>query len=269
MSSGNIIAFIDGDARANKSWLNNLIKPFEENSPVHIVSGKVNNLNKGSFFSEIIFRSHYKAAIEIRSSKLIGANMAFRKTVFNSVLFFDTFKNYGDETSVALAYFKKYPTHIECYASAAIVFNEHPNQYIDWLLVRYRQGKALSLISKYFKKNSSLFTFFFKFLPKIILLLSIILLLITLAIIQNINGLILLLLIILGLNITRFKYYSAAFSNVKKKMGLIKGVISLGICFTGNILADLGYVLESIVLLFKGKIETNNYESKVLETIES
>ena len=55
-------------------------------------------LNTNSFFADFIFNSHYKCSLDV-GSKLIGANMAFRSSVFESSGgFYTVTRKRGDET---------------------------------------------------------------------------------------------------------------------------------------------------------------------------
>jgi len=95
-SSGDIIAFLDDDAVADKDWLLHLTLPFE-NKNVVAVGGKaiplwMNGSRPAWFPEELdwIIGCTYKG-LPVRGNEIRnvpGCNMAFRKSVFNDVGFF-------------------------------------------------------------------------------------------------------------------------------------------------------------------------------------
>jgi len=99
-STGEIVAFIDDDAMAIETWLENLIPPFED-SKVMAVGGQAIPLwSKGKppfwFPEEFDFiigcTAHKKLILQENSEvrNVTGSNMAFRKEIFQKVGFWET-----------------------------------------------------------------------------------------------------------------------------------------------------------------------------------
>lgn len=94
-ASGNIVAFIDDDACADKDWLKNLIKNYED-SDVWGVGGLINPIWENGrprwFPDELdwIVGCSYKGLPDHKACvrNPIGCNMSFKKTVFDKVGYF-------------------------------------------------------------------------------------------------------------------------------------------------------------------------------------
>lgn len=167
-SRGNIIVFIDDDAFAEKDWLKNILKNFSEKD-IWIVGGKtvpVFEEKRPKWFPEEldwIVGCTYKGMpdykTEIRNP--IGANMAFRREVFEKVGFFETFvgrfgkKLLGsEETELCLRLKNKYPEVKIIYDPAAIVYHKVPKERtrIGYVLKRaYYEGISKAILSNKFK----------------------------------------------------------------------------------------------------------------------
>ena len=151
-SKGEYIVFVDADAVVREGWLENLLKEFKAN--VSIVAGNVENLHSEKTFSNFIYNSHYKCSLEL-GSKIVGANMAFRKKVFESVGgFFYLDESRGDETFLASEYFKKHTEEELGYAKKSIVCNDFPDGLLWWLKEQISGGKSYisiqKIVDKYF-----------------------------------------------------------------------------------------------------------------------
>ena len=158
ISKGLIVAFIDQDAVAHKGWVNEIAKAFDGDDKIGVVGGKIEILNKESWFATFIHWIHYymedKNGDEI--IPIIGTNMAFRKQVFEKVGgFFDHFISRGDEHSFidikALPYFKRNVTR------AAIVYHERPWSFRAWFKERFYNGHEYALvhhISRRYEKSN-------------------------------------------------------------------------------------------------------------------
>ncbi len=113
LSAGEIVAFIDDDAIAEPTWLERLVKPFQ-NKSVAAAGGFVRGRNGISlqWGGEAIGRAGDAEPIEVtetsiqegtpyRAIKTHGTNCAFRKSVLTDLGGFDeTFRFYLDETDV-------------------------------------------------------------------------------------------------------------------------------------------------------------------------
>jgi glycosyltransferase involved in cell wall biosynthesis len=157
LSRGELIVFIDQDATADKKWLSEIIKAFTDEQ-IGVVGGKIKTLNNENRFATFIHWIHYWKENSIGNEfiPIIGANMAFRKEVFDKVGgFFEQFKSRGDENSFinlkVLSYFGKND------APYAIVYHEHPGVLKEWFRERFYNGYEYAGIwyvsHKYNKSN--------------------------------------------------------------------------------------------------------------------
>lgn len=147
MSKGDVVAFIDGDAVANEHWLSEIAKAVDGDDKIGVVGGKIEILNKESWFATFIHWIHYymedKNGNEI--IPVIGTNMAFRKQVFEKVGgFFEQFISRGDEHSFidikVLSYFMQNVTR------SAVVYHERPQSFRTWFNERFYNGHEYALV---------------------------------------------------------------------------------------------------------------------------
>lgn len=115
-AKGKIIGFLDDDVTLDKSYLDNMIKIFNQNEKIKGVSGwylpkikidKFENFIKRLFFIEHFEKNRtrvvsaygatypYKLEKNINSQWLSGFNMFFRKEVFNKIKFDENLKKYA------------------------------------------------------------------------------------------------------------------------------------------------------------------------------
>jgi glycosyltransferase involved in cell wall biosynthesis len=177
LSSGDIVAFIDGDAVAMFNWVEEIYKYFDNIADNAIIGGPIELLNTESDFAKLIYNSFQ--SLDINSNKAIyGTNMAFTKSLFDSdTLFNPVFMSRGDETFVFRKMKIKYgiePIQI----STIIVKHECPESKQAWLKTRYYNGYFSSIIdqllgSKIIKKSivNNLFIMIMLFSLPILLLL--------------------------------------------------------------------------------------------------
>jgi cellulose synthase/poly-beta-1,6-N-acetylglucosamine synthase-like glycosyltransferase len=155
--NGDYIAFVDGDAKAKIDWLSNIDKAVSSSdSDTKVFAGAVNSLNQNSFMSNFIYQSHVKASIDVSTgSKLIGANMVFKRDVLDSVMFLDGMVR-GDETSLLARYKLKNPSCKELYVKDAVVLNDYPDKLGEWVKVAFTEGMMRAVIDREFVKQSHL-----------------------------------------------------------------------------------------------------------------
>ena len=149
-SRGQLVAFIDADAHADPMWVEKIVEPFLDPA-VDVVAGRVSNLNDRERFARFIHKVHFEAALRAsKGSRITGANMAFRKNIFDleGIGFFDYFDRRGDETSMRVRYFGRNPASKEVNAPDAVVLNEHPDRFFSWLCQQSYDG-ALTAIIEY------------------------------------------------------------------------------------------------------------------------
>ena len=95
MANNKIVLFIDADALVDKDILNQYSLGFS-NEYVEIATGKVKNLNLDKKGANFIYSMHNYPSFKLAKNKIIGANMAYRKKIFDNFLFFDFFVSRGD-----------------------------------------------------------------------------------------------------------------------------------------------------------------------------
>lgn len=167
-SSGEIIAFIDDDAYADKDWLKNILKNFGEKD-IWVVGGKlipVFEEKRPFWFPEEldwIVGCTYKGMPDIRNEirNPIGANMAFKREVFEKVGFFETsVGRFGkkllgsEETELCLRLKNKYPNVKIIYDPEVIVYHKVPRERtrIGYVLKRaFFEGISKAILSTRFK----------------------------------------------------------------------------------------------------------------------
>ncbi len=253
---GDFIMFVDADATVKKDWLDGLLVEF--NKSVSIVAGNVKNLCSGSPFSEFIYNSHFKCSLKL-GSKLIGANMAFKKKVFESTGGFHSFvKNRGDETLLAQEYFRNNPTETLGYSKESIVYNAFPNGIMEWLKQQFEGGKSYILIQKFNKKNYVLHLhMFFRianvlFIPHVFIHIFFI----------HSPFILIHILVFIMRNIYRVKYLHCGIQSLYRKKGFIQPIVFLPVAVLGMFSVDFGCVVE--MLSFGTKVDRENAELGVV-----
>lgn len=154
-SKGEIIAFIDGDAVADKNWLAELLKAWEFEPDADAIGGKIEILNPESKTAQFFHSVYYDPSDMIG---IIGANMSFRKkTLLQAGGFGDPFISRGDETFLL---YKIGSDRREAKWPAALVLHERPTSVRQWLKERIANGEMSRLISRILADNKSLCTAF-------------------------------------------------------------------------------------------------------------
>lgn len=267
---GNIIAFVDADARIEKDWMKNIVEPFNTDASISIVAGRVENLNDHSWFARFIYRAHFSAGVLARSNSkiggLTGANMAFRKEVFNVTGgFFDEFTSYGDETSVAVNYLENQPDAVIATAQEAIVFNEHPETLYSWLRQRFFQGRMLFLINMHVAKSSVAKTLLksgVKFVSLLCLVAVLSYPMINLSVEITMASAAVFLLTVFA----RYRYLWNAYREVSSSFSPWAGFVGVATCIVGNIFGDAGFVREALMALTGRKVALGNSVSNIIES---
>ena len=242
VSNGEIIAFMDGDAHADKYWLENIYKSFNQKD-VSVVSGRVKNYNPNSkFFSELIYLNHFKPSVDTSKSKVTGTNMAYRNKVFNENLYFlKTFSARGDETYLVSKYFIENPSKKEYFNENSVVFNKHPENLIEWLRQQFIEGVSGEKINKILKnKKRNILNIFARiasvsFIPHFLYFFFfpadfyILLFHFSLFFLRNYY---------------KKSYMLSGFNNVKKKFGTHFGCLGFFISILGTLISDIGNLVE-------------------------
>ena len=184
-ASGNIVAFVDDDVLFDKSWLNELLKVFNDNQEISCAGG--NSIPKfdtdqPGWITEDVF-SVYGATGSGDHDKLMnfpehpyGLNMAFRKTVFAQVGDFNikfgqnkkNFLIYNDEREI---FYRISQAGLKVlYASKAVLYHRIPKDRTskNYLLKRYYWQGISDVVFWQLNKPRSKFILFLKTLRSLI-----------------------------------------------------------------------------------------------------
>jgi len=167
-SKGDIIAFIDDDAWADKYWLERMVENYSDNN-VYGVGGKIipvfENRRPKWLPQELdwIVGCTYKGMPEVKSEirNPIGANMSFKREAFEIAgLFKEEVGRYGkkllsgEEAEFAMRLKKIKPDAKIIYDPSAIVYHKVPKSKtkIRYALKRaYYEGYSKAILSKEYK----------------------------------------------------------------------------------------------------------------------
>jgi glycosyltransferase involved in cell wall biosynthesis len=251
-TTGDKVVFIDADAVADKNWLKKLLSGFD-NDIVDLVSGKVKNLNNNSDFSKFIYAAYFSSLVldertrvlNKGQSNMIGANMAFRRVVFEKTGgFFNNIKGRGDETAVVSRYFELCPDRREKFVSTAVVYNEHAESLKIWLKQQYSEGVGYAAIVS--MKNKISFIVYLKDFIRIGNILFVTTLMLSFLIsIKYATWFTIFFLIRYGY---RYRFLSKSFSNVRRDFGIVKALSVFPLIALGTLILDIGYIVEIFLI---------------------
>jgi len=143
LSKGEIIAFIDQDAVADKYWVAEILKAWEAVPDADAIGGKIEILNTRNRTAQFLYTAYYEPTDRYG---IIGANMSFKKKQLLQIgAFGDPFKSRGDDTFLL---FKMGKYRKEVKWPAARVFHDHPNSLRQWMKERTSNGEMSRLISR-------------------------------------------------------------------------------------------------------------------------
>jgi glycosyltransferase involved in cell wall biosynthesis len=163
-ASGEIVAFVDDDATADKHWLENLTRNFADQS-VMGVGGFIKPRwwrTRPKWFPEELYwliGCSYKGGPQRRSEirNPIGCNMSFRKAVFDRVGYFRSdvgrvgkTLTASEETDFSIRLLRSIPNSKIIYEPSAVVFHKvsEGRQKLIYLWKRsYSEGISKALIS--------------------------------------------------------------------------------------------------------------------------
>ena len=252
-STGEFIFFLDSDAIIDSQWFVNIRSSFG-NENVDLVSGKVKHLNKESKIATFLFYAHFDCisikeksrVLNINESYMIGANMGFRRIVFDKVGGFITLlKNRGDDTYINRKYKKEFPKRKEFYNNEAIVFNEHTDSLKIWLLQGYFGGRNNALIHKLLKETTKVT--WYSYLLIIMVFLSLL----------SKSFSVLLLVLIFSRFFSRYVFLVRSFKNVNYKINFLTALLTIPLHFIAFNLHDIGFIYQKITFLTKWRNESN------------
>jgi glycosyltransferase involved in cell wall biosynthesis len=147
-SEGKYVLFIDEDARACTDWLLEYKTSIINHNP-DVLYGLIKPFENANWFEKFITKTFYDKFDKYGNLRpvLIGANMGFKKQVFDGCAgFFDDYSYRGDETVFIMSLEK---THSIIGNINAFVYHENPDHYIKWLKERYQNGEAEYIIDNY------------------------------------------------------------------------------------------------------------------------
>jgi len=172
-ASKDIVAFADDDIYFDRNWVKALLKIFDEHPEVSCVGGKSIpqfEATEPEWMNESIFKvygstnSGEKEKIMVFPEHPFGLNMAFRKSVFDKIGYFNPelgrINNcLASNEEVEIFYRANKAGFIVYYTPMAIVFHRIPKDRVDkaWLIRRYYwQGRSdviLNSIYNHHNKN--------------------------------------------------------------------------------------------------------------------
>jgi len=165
-STGDVVAFLDDDAIADKNWLSYIVKNYMEDVEVIGVGGRIISAWEGTrpeWFPDDIdwivgctYKGHPEEKCCVRN--IIGCNMSFRKKAFNKIGRFESSIGRvgkhllaGEEMEFCVRLLQAYPQAKIIYDPSIVVHHKvhSPRQSLSYMLKRaYNEGISKSIISK-------------------------------------------------------------------------------------------------------------------------
>jgi glycosyltransferase involved in cell wall biosynthesis len=149
LASGEIVAYIDGDALADESWLKEQVRPFIRNERVAVVGGRIEILNPGAFAPEYLDIARHLQIFgpTVYRNPIIGCNFAVRRSAFDAVGgFYEEFRQRGDESVFLEKLRGVYEWDV---APGAIVRHERPASFRSWLATEALEGMFGMLVFRH------------------------------------------------------------------------------------------------------------------------
>jgi GT2 family glycosyltransferase len=144
-SNGDIVIFLDDDAVVEKDWLENLVKPFEDER-IAGVSGKVIPITNTLFNRE--FAPDYDQGSDIIETKyFVGCNMAFRKSALIEVGYFDSKIKYGHDENELCSRLVSAGYRL-VYTPYAVVHHDYIQSFSALLRKKFKLGKSRAYLEK-------------------------------------------------------------------------------------------------------------------------
>jgi len=170
-AEGDIVAFIDDDAVAEKDWLENLLKHYS-NPSVVAVGGKStplwNNKHCPDWFPEELYwlvgntyKGHPEICTPVRN--IAGCNMSFRRNIFDEIGLFSKDlgvirqKGYAEETEFCIRIKYQLPNTTIIYQPTAVIHHKVPNwrTTLRYIISRsFDQGVCKAKLHKIHRRNS-------------------------------------------------------------------------------------------------------------------
>jgi O-antigen biosynthesis protein len=164
-TTGDVLAFIDDDAIAERDWLATLVLPYRDLNVIAVGGAAIPRWDRGrprGFPEEFdwVVGCGYRGMPVGRSAvrNLIGANMSFRREVFDSVGgFADGLGRVGlrpvgcEETELCIRAAAAFPDDVILYEPAAYVFHRVPAARASWRYFGarcYSEGLSKALVAQ-------------------------------------------------------------------------------------------------------------------------
>jgi len=143
-SRGSILLFIDADAIPDEKWIYEIVNAFRGGAD--FIGGRIELLNTNSEVAKFLQLTRHKQFFgpTVFNDHFIGCNMAFKKSLFDSVGgFYENFTSRGDESSL----FEKIKETFT-YGSApdAVVYHERPEKLIDFYRSEWKSATLSSMV---------------------------------------------------------------------------------------------------------------------------
>lgn len=144
-SNGDIVIFLDDDAVVEKDWLENLVKPFEDER-IAGVSGKVIPITNTLLNRE--FAPDYDQGPDIIETKhFVGCNMAFRKSALIEVGYFDSKIKYGHDENELCSRLVSAGYRL-IYTPYAVAHHNYIQSFSALLRKKFKLGKSRAYLEK-------------------------------------------------------------------------------------------------------------------------
>ena len=145
-AKGDIVAYLDADAIARPTWLEELLDVFEEGADY--VGGRIELLNRDSWVARFLqeTRHHQIFGPKLFKEDLIGCNMAYRKEVLVAVGGFqENFVSRGDEISLRALIPKRYRYRP---APRASIEHQRPDSVRQAIRTEWFSAKNSSMVQR-------------------------------------------------------------------------------------------------------------------------
>lgn len=136
---GDVVLFIDSDCIAEKNWLEEMLKPFEDENVVGVQGAyKTKQKSLSARFDQLDIEYRYERMKKKDTIDWIGTySAAYKRKVFMDAKGFDeTFPKASGEDS-ELSYRLAEQGMVLKFAPNAIVYHTHPNSLLHYLRVKY------------------------------------------------------------------------------------------------------------------------------------
>ncbi|MBN1552489.1 glycosyltransferase, partial [bacterium] len=152
---GNILIFTDADCTASETFIEEMVKPF--NDP-HIVGvkGAYRSLQKGCWarFAQIEFEERYAKLVKAESIDFVDSHAAaFRKDTFCEVGGFDPHFPVANNEDVDLSYKIARLGYRMVFNPNAIVFHHHPDNALRYLRTKFLRAYWRMLVYRRFPEK--------------------------------------------------------------------------------------------------------------------